>query len=546
MADRLARSGYWPNTTFAAALMSAAGARPEKTAVVDDRRRLTYAELRERTLHLAAALSARGIGAGDVVSVILPNRAEAVALFYAANHLGAVINPIVPIYGAREIRFILRQLESVAIVVPDRFRGVDFPALVDGVAADVPSLGARVVVGGATRGGWLPFDELWHGAAGGDAPPAASGGIDPNAVTTILYTSGTTADPKGVLHSDNTLLCECRATARYHDLGAGEVFVMASPVSHISGLLYGVMLPVVLGATSVLMETWDPERFLALVEREGGTYSTGATPFLQGVLDCPRLDRYDTRSLRIFPCGGADVPPDLIRRAIERLGVRSGRAYGSTEFPSITSSAGPDVPLAKRATTDGAPIGPNEVELRNGDGRRVEAGAEGEIWARGPELCLGYRDARLDAAAFDTRGFFRTGDLGVLDGDGYLTVTGRLKDIIVRGGEKLSAKEIEDLLLEHPAVKRVAVVPMPDRTLGERVCAFVVPARSETPPTLPELARFLETKEVSRRKFPERLEIVAEMPATASGKIAKQLLKERIARDVEQECHGDPGKPNGR
>jgi len=596
MVETLTRAGHWPNTTFAAALMQQVRARPGETAVVDDRVRLTYGELGTRTLRLAAALSARAIGRGDVVSCILPNRAEAVALFYAANHLGAIVNPIVPIYGAREIGFILRQVESAAIVVPDRFRGVDFPALIDRLAPAVPSLRERVVVGDTISNGWIPFEELWRGAPLGQAPvplaasigaaelarpaepavsvraaesirpseaarpaadpkrgdgpdvvgasidsrvAAAAVGIDPvdpNDIMLILYTSGTTADPKGVLHSNNTLLCECRGTMRYHGLTDDEVFVMASPVSHIAGLLYGIMLPILLGGTSVLMEQWDPERFLAAVERERGTYSAGATPFLQGVLDCPALDRYDTRSLRLFPCGGADVPPELIRRAMRRLGVRSGRGYGSTEFPSITSSAGPDVPETKRAETDGRPLGANEVELRDGAGRPIPAGEEGEIWARGPELCLGYRDAALNAEAFDAQGFFRTGDLGRLDGDGYLTVTGRVKDIIVRGGEKLGAKEIEDLLLEHPKVKNVAVVPMPDRALGERVCAVVVPVRAGEAPTLTELVTFLESKEISRCKLPERLEVVDELPTTASGKVAKHVLKEQVARAIETEA----------
>jgi cyclohexanecarboxylate-CoA ligase len=533
MVEAFTRAGHWPNATFAAALLEQARVRPQKTAVVDDRVRLTYGELGERTLRLAAALSARGIGRGDVVSLILPNRAEAVALFYATNHLGAIVNPIVPIYGAREIGFILRQVESAAIVVPDRFRGVEFPALIDRLAPEVPSLRERIVVGDAASG-WYPFEQLWRGARE-NASPAGAGPVDPNDVMIVLYTSGTTADPKGVLHSNNTLLGECRGTIRYHGLGDDEVFVMASPVSHIAGLLYGIMLPILLGGTSVLMEQWDPERFLALVERERGTYSAGATPFLQGVLDCPALDRHDTRSLRLFPCGGADVPTELIRRAMRRLGVRSGRGYGSTEFPSITSSAGPDVPEAKRAETDGRPLGANEIELRDAAGLPVPAGDEGEIWARGPELCLGYRDAALNAEAFDAQGFFRTGDLGRLDRDGYLTVTGRVKDIIVRGGEKLSAKEIEDLLLEHPKVKNAAVVPVPDRALGERVCAVVVPARAGEAPTLAELVRFLESKEISRRKLPERLEIVAELPTTASGKVAKHVLRDRVARAVEAE-----------
>jgi acyl-CoA synthetase (AMP-forming)/AMP-acid ligase II len=221
----------------------------------------------------------------------------------------------------------------------------------------------------------------------------------------------------------------------------------------------------------------------------------------------------------VFPCGGADVPPDLIRRAIERLRVRSGRGYGSTEFPSITSSASPGVPELRRAETDGAPIPPNQIELR-----------DGEVWARGPELCLGYRDPGLNTHAFDARGFFRTGDSGVIGADGYLTITGRIKDIIIRRGEKFSAKEIEDLLFEHPKVRSVAVVPWPDPAVGERVCAVVIPTEAANPPSLDELVRFLEARELSRRKLPERLQIVDEMPVTASGKIQKSLLKERLER----------------
>jgi cyclohexanecarboxylate-CoA ligase len=501
--------------SFAAALRRHAAARPHTTALVDDRVRLSYAALDQQVERTAAGLARLGIGAGEVVSCLLPNRAESVVLFHAVQRLAAVWNPIVPIYGAREIRFIVRQAGSAAIVVPGRFRGVDYAALIERLRPELPSLRDVLVV-----------DEI-AALPQGDGPAGVES--DPAAPAVILYTSGTTADPKGVLHSSATLRAECRATVRYHRLGAGEVLVMPSPVSHISGLLYGILLPGLLGATSVLMEMWDAEHFCALVEREHGTFSAGATPFLQGVTDLPHLERYDLRSLRLFPCGGADVPPELIRRAMRRLGVRSGRGYGSTEFPSITSSAGPDVPDAKRAATDGAPIGPNQIELRDGDGRPVPAGREGEIWAHGEELFLGYRDAALDAECFDERRFFRTGDLGVLDADGYLTITGRVKDIIIRGGEKFSAKEVEDLLFEHPKVRSVAIVPMPDARLGERACAFVVPVDADDPPTLSELARFLETHELSRRKLPERLELVDALPLTASGKVQKHVLRARVA-----------------
>ena len=494
-------------TTFSAVLTEVAARLPDKTAVVDERVRLTYRDLDRLATRTAAGLHAHGVRPGDVVSSVLPNRAEAVVLFYGTCRLGAVCNPIVPIYGARELRFIFQEAPTAAVVVPARHRSVDFPALVDRLRPQLPALRATFTLDDR-------FALPWETAAAVAPTPAP----DPGAVRVILYTSGTTADPKGALHSDATLLAECRSMVRYHGLGDDHVFVMPSPVGHISGLLYGVMLPVVLGATSVLMETWDPERFCALVERERGTYSAGATPFLQGVLECPARARYDLGSLRIFPCGGADVPPDLIRRAIDELRVRSGRGYGSTEFPSITSSAGPGVPDAKRCETDGAPIPPNQIELR-----------DGEIWARGPELFLGYRAPALDAEAFDAGGWFRTGDLGVLDADGYLTITGRVKDIIVRRGEKLSAKEIEDLLFEHPQVRAVAVVPVPDPAVGERVCAVVVPVRPDDPPALAELVRFLEGKELSRRKLPERLVLVDVLPMTASGKVLKHVLRARLA-----------------
>ena len=518
MIAEFAGGGYWPNRTLGDVLRQQAHARPDNTAVVDARTRLGYAALDRLVDRVAAGLAAHGVGVGDVVSSLLPNRAEAVVLLYAAARLGAALNPIVPIYGAREIRFILRQAESVAVIVPETFRGVDWAALVERVRPDVPSLRATFVVRET-----LPDALL--GEPGSPLPAP-----DPDDVAVILYTSGTTADPKGVLHSHNTLLAECGSTRASHRLDPDDVFVMPSPVGHISGLLYGGLLPVVLGATSVLMERWDAEAFCALVERERGTFSAGATPFLQGAVEAAGSGRYDLSSLRLFPCGGADVPPDLIRRAVEVLGIRSGRGYGSTEFPSITSSAGPDVPERKRAETDGTAIPPNRLELRDEAGTPVPPGAVGEIWARGPELCLGYRDAALDAEAFDARGFFRTGDLGREDADGYLTITGRVKDIIVRAGEKFSAKEIEDLVVEHPGVRQVAVVPVPDPTVGERVCAVVVPADPAAPPTLPELAAFLAAREVSRRKLPERLELVDELPTTASGKVQKHLLREWIAR----------------
>ncbi len=466
-------------TTFAARLAHHAAAAPDKIAVVDDGGRVTYEQLARRVGRVAEGLRRNDVGPGATVSSQLRNGIDATALCLAANRLGAVHNPILATAGAHEVARIRADCGSTVFV--------------DGADHDVldPECETR------------------------DSTPAPA---EERAPRFLLYTSGSEAAPKGVLHSDSTLLAECAAQAAYHRLGAHDVFVMPSPTAHVSGLLYGILLPLYLGATAVLMARWDAGQFLALVEAERGTFSGGATPFLQGAVDHPDLDRFDVSSLAVFPCGGADVPPDLIRRAIARLGVRTGRGYGSTEFPSITSSAGPDEPDDKRATTDGRPIGANEVRI-----------VDGEIHARGPELFLGYRDPALDAAAFTPDGWLRTGDLGTLDADGYLTVTGRAKDVVIRKGEKISAREIEELLARHPGVREVAVVALADARTGERACACVVPADPALPPTLAELGAHLTDLGVSRRKHPEQVEVVRELPLTASGKVAKSELRARFA-----------------
>lgn len=464
--------------TFADTLRRWAAVQPGKTALVDARRRVTYGELDREVDEVAAGLRREGVGPGAVVSSQLPNCVESALLCFAADRIGAVHNPIVTIYRAAEVGFIRDQAGS-AVLVRDPH--------------DLVSIRER------------------------GARPLVRRAVEPGEPRYLLYTSGSTADPKGVLHSDRTLLAECAAQTAYHGLTGAEVFVMPSPVGHVSGLLYGILLPVYLGATSVLVPEWDPGRFLALVESEHGTFCGGATPFLRDVVEHPDLERFDLSSFRLFPCGGADVPPELIRTAIRRLGVRTGRGYGSTEFPSITSSAGPGEPDDKRAETDGRPIGANEVRI-----------VDGEIHARGPELFLGYRDAALDAEAFTGDGWFRTGDTGAVDDDGYLVVTGRLKDVVVRSGEKLSAREIEDVLREHPAVAAVAVVAVPDARTGERACACVVPRDRSFPPTIGELCDHVLARGLSRRKCPEQLAVVDELPLTASGKVDKQALRGRI------------------
>jgi cyclohexanecarboxylate-CoA ligase len=465
---------------FAARLARWAAQRPDHLAVVDGARRVTYRELDALVAAVATALATEGVGPGDVVSSQLPNGLEAVALCLANDRLGCVHHPILATAGPRDVR--------AARADAGTARFVDDP--------DDPLLRRRP---GAT-------------AVPGPSPAPA----DPEAPRFLLHTSGSTAEPKGVLHADRTLGAECAAQAAYHRLGADEVFVMPSPVAHTSGLLYGILLPIALGATAVLQDRWDPDRFLALVEAERGTFSGGATPFLQGLVDHPDRERFDLSSLRVFPCGGATVPPDLIRRA-RRLGIRAGRGYGSTEFPSITSGAGPGVPDDEAAETEGRPIGANEVRI-----------VDGEIQARGPELFLGYRDARHDADAFTTDGWFRTGDLGQLDAGGRLILTGRATDVVIRLGENISAREVEDLLREHPGVADVAVVALPDARTGERACACVVPTAGSGAPSLADLTGFLRDRELSTRKLPEQVEVFDALPRSASGKVDKRALRARL------------------
>ncbi|OJU84440.1 MAG: cyclohexanecarboxylate-CoA ligase, partial [Solirubrobacterales bacterium 70-9] len=452
------------------------------------------------------------------VSFQLPNWAEAVIVHDAVVLLGAVSNPIVPIYRGHELEFILRQAGSRAFVVPDSFRRFDYREMAAGLAADCEALEHILVVGEAGPG----MESF--AAAVAAAEPIEPVERDPGEVVLLLYTSGTEANPKGVLHSHQTLACEARSIIDLYRLSGEDTVFMPSPLTHITGLLYGILLPFMLGTKVVLQDVWDPDLAVELIEREGLTFTVGATPFLHGIVNA----ELPADSLRIFGCGGADVPPALIEAAARRLGLHASRLYGSTECPTVPGTP-IDAPLDRHATTDGAPIGADEVRIVDELGAELPVGERGELQARGPELCLGYLDPALNDKAFTADGWFRSGDLAVADAQGYLRISGRAKDVILRGGENLSAKEIEDLLFEHPEVREVAVVGYPDEVLGERSCAVVVAAR---PLGLADLVDFLRGRSVASQKLPERLVQVEALPKTASGKVQKYRLRE-LVREAE-------------
>jgi cyclohexanecarboxylate-CoA ligase len=522
-------AGSWTGACVDDGLRASARRAPAGTAVVDRDRRVTFGELDRLADRAAALLHGLGVGRGDVVSFQLPNWLEAAVLYHATARIGAISNPIVPIYRHREVGFILGQARSRVLVVPAQFRGFDYPAMVADLRPALPDLDHVLVVDGAGGGS---FADALAGVPEDAAPPElepARAGSDP---VLLLYTSGTESRPKGVLHTHDTLVYECASIARLYDVTACDVVFMPSPVTHITGLLYGLQLPFTLGAPVVLLDAWSVPAALALIERERCSFTVGATPFLHGIVHAPDLAEHDVSSLRVFVCGGADIPPALIRDAARRTSMLATRVYGSTECPTATGTA-PGEPLALHAETDGAPIGPTEIRVVDDDGGVLAPPAVGNLQVRGPDLCIGYRDPALNAAAFTGDGWFRTGDLAEIDADGRLRIAGRVKDIIVRGGENLSAKEIENLLFEHPDVREVAVVAFPDPVLGERACAYVV---GEPDLTLEAVVAFLRTRGVANQKLPERLRLVGELPKTASGKVQKFVLRAEQAAEARQEA----------
>jgi cyclohexanecarboxylate-CoA ligase len=363
--------------------------------------------------------------------------------------------------------------------------------------------------------------------AGGEVPDVERSSQD---VVLLLYTSGTESNPKGVLHSHDTLRHECRSIIDLYRLTTDDRVLMPSPLTHITGLLYGLQLPLMLGTAVVLQDVWDVPTTLELIGQERCQFMVGATPFLHGIVHAPELGAHDVSSLRVFACGGADIAPSLIEAARTRLDITASRLYGSTELPTSTGTP-IDAPVDRHAEADGAAIGAAELRIVDEGGEELPPGTRGELQVRGPELCLGYLDPGLNERAFTDDGWLRSGDLAIADDQGYIRIAGRAKDVIIRGGENLSAREIEDLLLEHPDVVEVAVVGYPDEVMGERACAFVVTGAALT---LEQLVAFLRKRQVANQKLPEHLRVVDELPKTASGKIQKYRLRDRLRVEAGQ------------
>ncbi len=471
--------------------------------------------LYERGRSMAGALQRLGIRAGDVVGIQVPNRVEGYVAFLGTMLAGAVVLPIVHIYGAREVGYLLRESGAKALFVPDRWRRIDYLERLEGLR-DVPQLEHRIVIGEDVPADCIAWDEL---QASGDFTPPALRADD---LALILFTSGTTSHPKGVLHSHNSLLAELKAA--FKPEGAASVVLSPWPAGHIAGVL-AILRLYFSGEESVLMDAWEAQAAAELVERYRVTRSSG-TPFhINSLLDAGQADGRDLSSLTDYLVGAAAVPPEVVDRC-QRAGILTYRAYGSTEHPTITSGT-PEHSVQKRAHTDGVLNPGCRIRIVDDDGIDLPEGEAGEIVSQGPDQFLGYHRAELNDDAFLPGGWFRTGDIGRLDAEGFLTITDRKKDVIIRGGENIASKEVEDYLAAHPAVSEAAAVAAPDERLGERVCAFVI-LQQDAALTMDDVQAHFAALQVAKQKTPERLEIVAELPRTPSGKVKKFELRERL------------------
>ncbi|HSD10805.1 MAG TPA: AMP-binding protein [Candidatus Binatia bacterium] len=515
-------AGHWPCAGMSAMLEERRRGTPDRLFLIDGSERLTFAQFAGRVERVASALLALGIAPGDVVSWQLPSWWEAAVVAVAIDWIGAINNPIIPIYREREVSFIAAQAGTRALIVPGVFRNFDFRELAAEVRRGSPGLEHVIVVRDRPGEGMRSFGDLL-GSVPGSRPAAR----DPYEVAMLFYTSGTTADPKGVMHTDATLGSFARTNAVVAGGGPEDAALLQFPVSHIGGLAAFVMLPILKGSRVVYVDFWDPERALSLIEQEGITGAGGPPAILQGMLAAPGFSPHRVRTVRLAATGAADVPPELIREIRRRFGAVSYRSYGLTECPMLTSGRADD-PEDKCVYTDGRPTPGCRVRIMDEAGRLLPSGTEGEIEAFGPQMCVGYLDPSLTAAAFTSDGFVRTGDLGIVDEQGYVRVTGRKKDIIIRKGENLSAKAIEDVLHDHPSVAEAAVIGVPDPDCGERVCACLVLRAGAKALNLADIRRFMEAKQVMRQKIPERLELLPSLPRNATGKVLKHELRRRF------------------
>ncbi len=535
---KMEAEGFWPGKTLLDYFEDCLEAKPDALAMTSiavssgARRDLTWRQMEDLSWRAAEGLRRLGLGKDDVLACQLPNSWEFVVLYIACRRLGIVFNPVMPIFREHELRFMLKHGEVKAFVVPKVFRDFDHEAMAEGLRPDLPDLQHVIVAGGA---GDNSFDALLMDPAFDNAPGLRDYSLtvrgDANDVCQLIYTSGTTGEPKGVMHTANTMYSNLVAYAARLGLGTEDIVLMASPMAHQTGFMYGFLMPFMLQARMVLLDLWDKALAARVIAEERVTFTMASTPFLMDLSTAVEDGGTDASSLRIFLCAGTAIPGPLVERGNRILGAKVISAWGMTENGAV-SVVLPEDPDDRSVNTDGPALPGMELQVRGSDGKPAPAGHEGELFVRGCSNFVGYLK-RPQWNNTDADGWFDTGDIARMDAQGYIRICGRSKDVIIRGAENIPVVEVEALLYKHPAVQQVAIVAYPDERLGERACAFIV-ARSGQTVDFDSMISFLGAQHLARQYFPERLELRDRLPATASGKIQKFALRNELREEYER------------
>ena len=527
---RMVAQGFWHDRTINDSLDACVAQCPDKLALTavqvetGNVQRFTYRELARMADRIAVGLTRLGVGKNDIVACQLPNWWHFTLVYLACSRIGAVMNPLMHIFRERELSFMLKHGEAKVMIAPKTFRGFDFEKMITDLQPSLPHLQHVVAVGGQ---GPNSFEALLSGPAWEDAPDAQDiltrHRPGPDDVTQLIYTSGTTGEPKGVMHSANTVMANIIPYAQRLRLDAEDVVLMASPMAHQTGFMYGLMMPIMLKSSVVLQDIWEPKKAIELIRTEGVTFTMASTPFLTDLAKNVTETGQGVPTLRTFLCAGAPIPGPLVEQARKALGAKIVSAWGMTENGAVTLTKLDDDD-ERSFSTDGCPLPGVEVKVVDGDDKPLPVGETGKLMLRSCSNFGGYLH-RPHLNGTDADDWFDTGDLARIDAQGYIRITGRSKDVIIRGGENIPVVEIESLLYRHPAVAMAAIVAYPDERLGERACAVVVPKTGQTI-DLPELVEYLKAQKVAVQYIPERLVVMDSMPATPSGKIQKFKLRE--------------------
>ena len=532
------QEGFWTDKLLTDYLEACVLKQPDKVAVLDETfGSLTYSQLGERSMRLALGLREAGVGKGDFFIIQLPNWHQFSVIHLALTYLGAITVSVPVTFRQHEIQFIARATGAKGIAIPDEYQNHDFVEMVGNLQSELSNLKIGLVIGDHAPTGMLCYQEFMSG------PSVVTGSIKsfeesqphPDDVTFVVFTSGSTGEPKGVMHTSNTLAAINATYVKEYGVTSDDVIFMPAPLGLSVGLMHGVRLAVFTGAKLQLQERWEAEKSIEVISRERATLTVIVPTMLQDIATNPRLlDRESLPSLRLVWVGGAFVSPSLVQVAHDNLPhTLISPGWGMSE--GIGSCCGSDTPQSKQLTTDGRPFPGTELKIVSLVGDELPFGEEGELAMRGPQLFAGYlHRPDLNDAAFLPDGFLRTGDLARMDSDGYIKMTGRVKDLIIRGGLNISPVEVEEMLAGDARITSIALSGMPDERLGERICAFVVLKRG-TKLSLEDLAARAEASGLAKQKWPERLEILAELPLTPTGKVQRYALKQMITEKLIKE-----------